>query len=54
MSTNDKNGTSFSIQPEEDQQHFRLLELPPELLDILTSENPKTQVHQRQAHTHDR
>ena len=30
----------FSIVPEEDQQHFRLLELPPELLHLITSKKP--------------
>ncbi|KAK5131611.1 hypothetical protein LTR08_000798 [Meristemomyces frigidus] len=42
MSTNDGNGISFSILPEEDQQHFRLLELPPELLRMLTSDTSTT------------
>lgn len=40
MSTQDETGVPFSVVPEEDQQRFRLLELPPELLAFLTSEKP--------------
>lgn len=39
MSTQDESGIEFSVVPEENQQHFRLLELPAELLAVLTSEN---------------
>jgi len=42
MSTQNENGTVFSILPEESQQHFRLLELPLEILSVLTSDNPAT------------
>ena len=42
MSTQDESGVGFEILPEESQQHFRLLELPPELLALLTSENAPT------------
>jgi hypothetical protein len=37
MSSQGDQGVSFSIVPEENRQHFRLLELPPELLEILTT-----------------
>ncbi|KAK4544436.1 hypothetical protein LTR36_004327 [Oleoguttula mirabilis] len=40
MSTQDESGIAFSLLPEEGQQHFRLLELPPELLSLLTSDSP--------------
>lgn len=33
-------GIHVSILPENDLQHFRLLELPPELLALVTSETP--------------
>ena len=39
MATQDESGIEFSIVSEESQQHFRLLELPKELLSLLTSEN---------------
>ncbi|KAK5121414.1 hypothetical protein LTR85_005246 [Meristemomyces frigidus] len=42
MSTQNGSGIAFSILPEEGQQHFRLLELPPELLSLLTSNDPPT------------
>lgn len=42
MSTQDASGLEFSILPEDQQQQFRLLELPPELLELLTSENAPT------------
>lgn len=45
MSTQDQSDTPFSILPEEQQQHLRLLELPPELLSILTQDNPPTYVN---------
>lgn len=38
MSTQHANGSDFSIAIE--QQPFRLLELPPELLELLTTPNP--------------
>lgn len=38
MSTQNANGSDFSIAV--DQQPFRLLELPPELLELLTTPNP--------------
>lgn len=37
MSTQGDNGVAFSVLPQESQQHCRLLELPAELLDHLTS-----------------
>ncbi|GAB7361735.1 hypothetical protein MBLNU230_g1782t1 [Neophaeotheca triangularis] len=37
MATQDDSGTAFSIMPEEEQQHFRLLELPPDLLSLFQS-----------------
>lgn len=40
MSTQEGSGIEFSIVPEENQEHLRLLELPADLLNILTSENP--------------
>jgi len=40
MSTQDSGGIQFSVDGEEQQQHFRLLELPPDLLNIVTSQNP--------------
>ncbi|KAK6430116.1 hypothetical protein LTR95_013734 [Oleoguttula sp. CCFEE 5521] len=42
MSTQSSAGIPVSLLPEEQHQHFRLLELPPELLEILTSANPPT------------
>lgn len=42
MSRQDESGIAFSILPEDGRQHFRLLELPAELLDLLTSDNPPT------------
>ncbi|OQO09489.1 hypothetical protein B0A48_04890 [Cryoendolithus antarcticus] len=42
MSTQGDAGTPISLLAEEQHQHFRLLELPPELLEILTSANPPT------------
>ena len=38
MSTQDDSGTSFEISNE--QQNFRLLELPPSLLALLASKHP--------------
>ncbi|KAK1061802.1 hypothetical protein LTR12_001979 [Friedmanniomyces endolithicus] len=38
MSTQADDGSSFSLLPEEGRQHFRLLELPPELLRLVVSE----------------
>ncbi|KAK0266165.1 hypothetical protein B0A54_06667 [Friedmanniomyces endolithicus] len=38
MSTQADQGSSFSLLPEEGRQHFRLLELPPELLRLVVSE----------------
>ncbi|KAK0942010.1 hypothetical protein LTR48_003328 [Friedmanniomyces endolithicus] len=38
MSTQADEGSSFSLLPEEGRQHFRLLELPPELLRLVVSE----------------
>jgi hypothetical protein len=40
MSTQHEPGVEFAIVPEESRQHFRLLELPPDLLSLITSENP--------------
>jgi len=40
MSTQADAGISLSLLPEDSQQSFRLLELPPELLTLLTSDNP--------------
>jgi len=37
MATQDSDGTSLNFC--HNQQNFRLLELPPELLDLLTSEH---------------
>jgi len=42
MSTQADAGISLSLLPEDNQQSFRLLELPPELLNLLTSDNPPT------------
>lgn len=42
MSTQDSDGIAFSILSEDNQQHFRLLELPAELLGLLTSNDPPT------------
>lgn len=42
MSTQADSGIPLSLLPEEQHQSFRLLELPPELLALLTSENPPT------------
>jgi sister chromatid cohesion protein DCC1 len=39
MSTQNEEGIEFSIIPEAQQQHYRLLELPPELLEVVTSSN---------------
>lgn len=39
MATQDAAGIDFSILPAGQQEHFRLLELPPELLGLLTSED---------------
>ncbi|KAF2723876.1 hypothetical protein K431DRAFT_324672 [Polychaeton citri CBS 116435] len=39
MSTQDQTGIEFSVVPEEHQERFRLLELPPELLALLTQED---------------
>lgn len=40
MSTQNAPGIEFAIVPEGSRQHFRLLELPPDLLSVITSENP--------------
>jgi len=40
MSTQGETGITFALLPEEQQQHYRLLEFPPELLSLLTSDNP--------------
>lgn len=40
MSTQYDGGIDFSIVSESDQQHFRLLELPAELLQVITSKDP--------------
>lgn len=42
MSSQDASGIDFAVLPESQQHHFRLLELPPELLELLTSDNPPT------------
>ncbi|KAK5165232.1 uncharacterized protein LTR77_009330 [Saxophila tyrrhenica] len=39
MSTQHEISIPFSLLPEESQQHFRLLELPPDLLDVITADN---------------
>lgn len=39
MSTQEAAGIEFAILPEEHHQHFRLLELPPELLNVITASN---------------
>ena len=39
MSTQNDGGIEFSLVPEDSRQHFRLLELPPELLNIVTASN---------------
>ncbi|KAF2764915.1 hypothetical protein EJ03DRAFT_355359 [Teratosphaeria nubilosa] len=41
MSTQSASATEFFVLPEESQPQFRLLELPPELLEILTSTDAK-------------
>lgn len=40
MSTQDADGIPFELRTEEEFEHYRLLELPAELLSFLTSENP--------------
>jgi hypothetical protein len=40
MSTQEDAGMPLSLLPEDKQHSFRLLELPPELLHLLTSDNP--------------
>ncbi|OQO00111.1 hypothetical protein B0A48_13897 [Cryoendolithus antarcticus] len=42
MSTQSSTGIPVSLLAEAQHQHFRLLELPPELLEVLTSANPPT------------
>ncbi|KAK3716220.1 hypothetical protein LTR37_006665 [Vermiconidia calcicola] len=42
MSTEDESGPEFRMVPEESQQHFRLLELPADLLNVLTSVDAPT------------
>ncbi|KAK4895411.1 hypothetical protein LTR27_006475 [Elasticomyces elasticus] len=42
MSTQPDDGFTFSILPEEQREHFRLLELPPELLELVTSNTSHT------------
>ena len=42
MSTQGDAGIPLSLLAEDRQQSFRLLELPPELLKLLTSDNPPT------------
>lgn len=39
MSTQQETGIEFSLAPEENQHHFRLLELPAELLSVITADN---------------
>ncbi|KAI7223223.1 hypothetical protein KC333_g618 [Hortaea werneckii] len=41
MSTQAHDGIPFSLLPEEKYEHCRLLELPPELLGILTADSPQ-------------
>jgi hypothetical protein len=40
MATQEDAGISLALLPEDKQHSFRLLELPPELLSLLTSDNP--------------
>jgi hypothetical protein len=40
MSSRANYGIPVTLRREADQEHFRLLELPPNLLALLTSENP--------------
>ncbi|EMC91612.1 hypothetical protein BAUCODRAFT_299017 [Baudoinia panamericana UAMH 10762] len=40
MSSQNGSGIAFCLRSEESQDHFRLLELPPELLQLVTSANP--------------
>jgi len=40
MATQNEDGIPLSLLSKDQQQTFRLLELPPELLTLLTSENP--------------
>ncbi|KAK4980152.1 hypothetical protein LTR42_000459 [Elasticomyces elasticus] len=42
MSTQPDDGFTFSILAEEQREHFRLLELPPELLELVTSNTSHT------------
>jgi len=42
MSTQRDAGIPLSLLAEDHQQSFRLLELPAELLNLLTSDNPPT------------
>jgi len=42
MSTQGDAGIPLSLLAEDQQQSFRLLELPAELLKLLTSDNPPT------------
>ncbi|KAK0253288.1 hypothetical protein LTR91_009730 [Friedmanniomyces endolithicus] len=44
MSAQADEGSPFSLLPEEGRQHFRLLELPPDLLELIVSE-PSTSLH---------
>ena len=40
MSTQAEPGIEFAIASEQDRQHFRLLELPRDLLSLITSDDP--------------
>jgi len=40
MATQNEDGIPLSLLSKDQQQTFRLLELPPELLTLITSENP--------------
>ena len=44
MSTQEGLAIELSVLPEENQDHFRLLELPAEILSLLTSEQPPVSV----------
>lgn len=44
MSTQEGSDIDFSILPEAQQQHFRLLELPSELFELLLTDDAPTQV----------
>lgn len=45
MSTQDAQGITFSVSPEESREQFRLLELPPELLELITTNPSAKFVH---------